>query len=60
MIAWTINTAYTVATRVADPLVGGMPASLAAVTAAAGCASDRRAICGSQPATRHPGRSRRI
>ena len=27
VIAWTINTAYTVATRVADPLVGGMPAA---------------------------------
>ena len=27
MIAWTINAAYTVATRVADPLVGGMPAA---------------------------------
>ena len=26
VIAWTINAAYTVATRVADPLVGGMPA----------------------------------
>ena len=25
VIAWTINAAYTVATRVADPLVGGMP-----------------------------------
>ena len=27
VIAWTINAAYTVATRVADPLVGGMPAA---------------------------------
>ena len=27
VIAWTINAAYTVATRVADPLIGGMPAS---------------------------------
>ena len=27
VIAWTLNTAYTQATRVADPLVGGMPAS---------------------------------
>ena len=27
VIAWTINTAYTEATRVADPLVGGMPAA---------------------------------
>ena len=27
VIAWTINAAYTTATRVADPLVGGMPAS---------------------------------
>ena len=27
VIAWTINTDYTAATRVADPLVGGMPAS---------------------------------
>ena len=27
VIAWTINAAYTVATRVADPLVGGFPAA---------------------------------
>ena len=27
VIAWTINADYTAATRVADPLVGGMPAS---------------------------------
>ena len=27
VIAWTMNTAYTAATRVADPLVGGMPAT---------------------------------
>ena len=27
VIAWTINAAYTTTTRVADPLVGGMPAS---------------------------------
>ena len=27
VIAWTMNTAYTTATRVADPLVGGMPAT---------------------------------
>ncbi len=27
VIAWSINTAYTQATRVADPLVGGMPTS---------------------------------
>ena len=27
VIAWTINAAYTTATRVADPLVGGMPAA---------------------------------
>ena len=27
VIAWTLNAAYTQATRVADPLVGGMPAS---------------------------------
>ena len=27
VIAWTLNTAYTQATRVADPLVGGLPAS---------------------------------
>ena len=27
VIAWTINSAYTAATRVADPLVGGIPAS---------------------------------
>ena len=27
VIAWTMNTAYTAATRVADPLVGGIPAT---------------------------------
>ena len=27
VIAWTMNAAYTAATRVADPLVGGMPAT---------------------------------
>ena len=27
VIAWTMNTAYTAATRVADPLVGGVPAT---------------------------------
>ena len=27
VIAWTINAAYTTATRVADPLVGGLPAA---------------------------------
>ena len=27
VIAWSINTAYTQATRIADPLVGGLPAS---------------------------------
>ena len=27
VIAWTINAAYTAATRVADPLVGGLPAT---------------------------------
>ena len=58
VIAWTIDASYTVATRVADPLVGGLPTASTS-TAAAGSASGRRATCGSRRATGEPARSRR-
>ena len=57
VIAWTINADYTTATRVADPLVGGLPRT--ALTAAAGYASDRRTTSGLPPATRGRERPRR-
>ena len=59
VITWTVNADYTQATRVADPWSGVCPPA-AAGTAAAGCVSDRRAICGSRLATRPRGRFRRI
>ena len=47
IIAWTISSDYTAATRVADPWWGTSPAA-GAGTPAAGCASARRATCGSR------------
>ncbi|MBA3250479.1 MAG: PQQ-dependent sugar dehydrogenase [Geodermatophilaceae bacterium] len=42
VIAWTINSGYTAATRVADPLLGDIPVSTTSDgTVGAGCASTR-------------------